>query len=46
MRKESNESFLSEMYKKSGELEALIQMIDKGMKKFEKADRRMQRDNK
>ena len=46
MRKECNETFLSEMLKKSGELEMLIQMIVKGMKKFEKADRRMQRDNK
>lgn len=46
LRKECNETFFSEMCKKSGELESLIQMIDKGLKKFEKADRRMQRDNK
>ena len=46
MRKECSESFLSEMCKKGGELKMLIQMIDKAMMKFEKADRRMLRDNK
>ena len=46
LRRESNDKFFSELCKKSGELESLILMIDKGMKKFEKADRRMQRDNK
>ena len=46
MRKEYNQTFLSELCKKGGELELLIQIIDKAMMKFEKADRRMQRVNK